>query len=113
MIIYRYVCLPSINDVERECLHDQKNMNVATESPVDHQEQRGEVMLPNIRKLRTKVANSRCTSLLLLATVVMKVGILCIPGQLCLLSRYSLVLTCVVRLTIEEEQFQSFRARGD
>ena len=42
-----------------------------------------------------------------------KVGTLCIRGQVCLLSRYSLVLTCVVCLEIEEKQLYSFRARGD
>ena len=43
-----------------------------------------------------------------------QVGTLCIPGQVCLLSRYSLVLTYVVRLEIEqEEQLYPFRARGE
>ena len=41
-------------------------------------------------------------------------GTLCIPGQVCLLTRCSLVLTCVVCLEIkEEEQIYSFRARED
>ena len=38
-------------------------------------------------------------------------GTLCIPGQVCLLSRYSLVLTCLCYLEIEEEQLYPFRAR--
>ena len=38
-------------------------------------------------------------------------GTLCIPGHVYLLSRYSLVLTCVVCLEIEEDQRYSFRAR--
>ena len=38
-------------------------------------------------------------------------GTLCIPRQVCLLSRYMLVLTCVVCLEILEEQLYSFRAR--
>ena len=42
-----------------------------------------------------------------------KVRTLCIPGKVCLLSWYSLVLTCVVCLEMKEEQFFSFRARGD
>ena len=37
-------------------------------------------------------------------------GTLCIPGQVCLLSRYSLVLTCVACLETEE-QLYPFRAR--
>ena len=41
---------------------------------------------------------------------IMDSGTLCIPGQVCLLSRYSLVLTCVACLEIEE-QLYSFRAR--
>ena len=45
--------------------------------------------------------------------VKIKVGTLCTPGQVCLLSRYSLVLTCVARLEIEKEQLCSFCARGD
>ena len=32
-------------------------------------------------------------------------GTLCTPGQVCLLSRYSLRLTCDICLEIEEEQF--------
>ena len=35
----------------------------------------------------------------------------CIPGQVCLSSRYSLIPTFVVCLEIEEEQFYSFHAR--
>ena len=45
--------------------------------------------------------------------VKIKVRTLYIPGQVCLLSRYSLGLTCVVCLELENEQLYSFRARGD
>ena len=38
-------------------------------------------------------------------------GTLCIPGHVCLSSRYSLVLMCLVCLKKEEEQLYSFRAR--
>ena len=41
------------------------------------------------------------------ASVKIKVGTLCIPGQVYLLSRYSLVLTCVVCLE-EEYSFIPF-----
>ena len=42
-----------------------------------------------------------------------KVGTLCIHWQVCLLSRHSLGLACVVWIEIEEEQLYSSRARGD
>ena len=41
-----------------------------------------------------------------------KVGILCIPRQVCLLSRYLLVLTCVVCLEIVKSSFLPF-VRGE
>ena len=47
------------------------------------------------------------------ADSMIKVGALCIPEQVCLLSRYSLVLTFVVCIEIEEEQPYPFRVRGD
>ena len=45
--------------------------------------------------------------------VTTKVGTLCIHGQVCLSSRYSLVLPCVICLEKEEEQLYSVRERGD
>ena len=46
-------------------------------------------------------------------SVVTKVGTPSIPVQIGLLSRYSLVLSCVVCLEIEKEQHCYFRARED
>ena len=51
--------------------------------------------------------------LLVTPLVMIKVGRFCIPGQVSLLSRYSLVLTCVVCLEIYQEQLYCFRVRGD
>ena len=57
----------------------------------------------------------RCEKILLDTTLMLRSGIgtLCIPWQVCLSGRCSLVLSCVVWWEIEEEQIYSFCARED
>ena len=85
---------------QRQCRHHRRRVGKMSPDP-----QRGLPTTPY------QGSGGRSTTTQVCHSAMIKIGTLCIPEHVCLLSRYSLVLTCVVCSKIENEHIYSFRAR--